>query len=127
MPGLVRPSLSPEQLAIYRASAQKRQQAHHQRKLERQQQGWQVARRAAHLLKQEFNATQVILFGSMVELRRVHLESDIDIAVEGLADERYLTAVAALLDLSAFSVDLVQLEHVPPEIRAAIAQQGIVL
>lgn len=126
MPGLVMPSLSPEQLAIYRASAQKRQQAHHQRKLERQQ-GWQVARQAAHLLKQEFNATRVILFGSMVELRRVHLESDIDIAVEGLADERYLTAVAALLDLSAFFVDLVQLEHVPPEIRAAIAQQGIVL
>lgn len=119
--------ISPEQLEKYRASARQQQQARKQRMLERQQRGRQVAQQGAQLLKQAFGATRVVLFGSMVKPQRVHAESDLDLAVEGLSDERYLTAVAALLDLSDFSVDLLQLEHVPPRIRDNIAQQGIEL
>ena len=63
----------------------------------------------------------------MLEARRIRSESDIDLAVEGLADDQYLQAVAELLDLSAFSVDLVQMEHASPRLREVIEQKGVEL
>lgn len=100
-----------EQLQRYRESAQRMQADRDRRRYERQQQGWQVARQAAQLLKQEYGATKVMLFGSMVNRQRIHAASDVDLTVQGLPDNRYLEAVAALLDLSEFAVDLVQIEH----------------
>ncbi|MCM1984761.1 nucleotidyltransferase family protein [Lyngbya confervoides] len=119
--------LSHTELAQYRATAQRRQTAHAQQQVQRQRQGWQVARQAARVLKQEFGVQQVWLFGSMLEARRVRLELDIDLAVAGLADDRYLEAVAQLLDLSAFAVDVVQMEHAKPRLREVIEQQGVEL
>lgn len=118
---------TPEELKSYQASARKRQAQRQQQRLKRQQQGLQVAKQAAQILKQEFGATQVKLFGSMLNVRRIHAESDVDLAVEGLADDRYLEALTQLLDLSTLSVDLVQMEHCQPKIREAIAQQGVSL
>ena len=117
--------ISPTQLAQYRATAQRRQVAHDQQQSQRQRQGWEVAQQAARVLKQQFGAQQVWLFGSMLESRRVRPESDIDLAVMGLADDRYLEAVAQLLDLSEFLVDLVQIEHAQPRLRERIEQQGV--
>lgn len=119
--------LSSTELAQYRAMAQRRQTAHAQQQAQRQRQGWQVARQAAQVLKQQFGVQQVWLFGSMLEARRVRSESDIDLAVAGLADDRYLEAVAQLLDLSAFAVDVVQVEHAKPRLREVIEQQGVEL
>ncbi len=117
--------IPPDQLARYRASAQQREQARSQQRLEHQRQGLQVAQRAAQVLKQDFHAHRVRLFGSLLDPRRVRAESDVDLAVEGLADSRYLEAVAQLLDLSSFSVDLVQWEHASPRLRTVIHQQGV--
>lgn len=117
--------LSPEELAQYRATVRRRQAEREQRQQARQQQGWQVAREAAQLLKQEFGVRQVWLFGSLLDVQRVRAESDIDLAVEGLPDDRYLEAVARLLDLSDFAVDIVQLEHAMPRIREVVQQQGV--
>ena len=120
-------TISPKQLTRYQASAKQRQAQREQRHLEWQQQGWQVARQATQVLKQEFGASQVKLFGSMLDVRRIHANSDVDLAVEGLADDRYLEAVSRLLDLSDLSVDLVQMEHAAPKIQEAIYQQGVEL
>lgn len=119
--------ISPEQLNRYQASARQHQAQRQQHHLKRQQQGWQVAQQSAQILEQEFGASQVKLFGSMLDLQRIHEESDVDLAVEGLADDRYLEALARLLDLSPLSVDLVQIEHAPPKIQAAINQHGVKL
>lgn len=119
--------ISSAQLAQYRATARQRQVAHDQRQAQRQRQGWQVARQAARVLKQQFGVQQVCLFGSMLDVQRVRPESDIDLAVAGLADDRYLEAVAQLLDLSAFAVDVVQMEHAKPRLREIIEQQGVEL
>jgi predicted nucleotidyltransferase len=121
------PSISPAQLARYRASARRREQEQKQRCQQRQQKGWCVAREAAQILKDEFGARQVKLFGSMLHLKRIHSESDIDLAVKGLDDSQYLQAVARLLDLSNFSVDLVQVEHCKPRILSVIEQEGVEL
>ncbi|MGA7932397.1 MAG: nucleotidyltransferase domain-containing protein [Kovacikia sp.] len=119
--------LSPEELAQYRETVRRRQAEREQQQQTRQQRGWQVAREAAQVLKQEFGARQVWLFGSMLEVKRVRAESDIDLAVAGLPDDRYLEAVVRLLDLSDFSVDLVQVEHARSRIREVIEQKGVEL
>lgn len=120
-------TISPEQLSRYQATAQKHQAQRDQRHLERQQQGWQVAQEAAQILKTEFGVTQVKLFGSMLNVQRIHAESDVDLAVKGLVDHRYLEAVTRLLDLSDLSVDLVQIERAAPKLQAAIHQHGVEL
>ena len=117
--------IAPEQLARYRASARRREAARKAQRRERQQQGLAVARWAAQLLKQEFGVTRVRLFGSLLETRRVRQESDVDLAVEGLDNAHYLEALSRVLDLSAFSVDLVQLESACASIKEEIERHGI--
>ena len=117
--------ISSEQLERYRASAKQRHLQQRQKQLELQQQGMAVAHQAAEILRREFGATRVRLFGSLLDARRVRAESDMDLAVEGLAEGRYLEAVARLLDLSDFSVDLVQVEFANPKIFAVIEVQGV--
>ena len=62
----------------------------------RRRRAMSVARKAAKLLKTEFGAKEVILFGSLA--RRVGFTrwSDIDLAVRGIAPERFFAASAAI-------------------------------
>lgn len=119
--------LTPEKLAVYQASARARQlQKRHQLVL-RQQQGLQMAHQAARLLKEQFGAARVVLFGSLLDCDRMHSRSDVDLAVWGLHEQDYLQAVAQLLDLSDFSVDLIEAEHAPPKLLKAIQASGVEL
>jgi predicted nucleotidyltransferase len=73
-----------------------------------------AARKAAKLLKSEFGAKEVILFGSLA--RRVGFTrwSDIDLASRGIPSEKFLTAMDTVLYLSPeFKIDLVELETCP--------------
>lgn len=115
------------EMARYMATARQRRQLEQQHKEQRQRQGWEIAKQAAALLKDRFQVQQVWLFGSMLTLHRVHPHSDIDLAVKGLNPEQYLEAVVALLELSEFSVDLVQIEYTQPSLLETIEQQGIEL
>ena len=45
---------------------------------ERQQQGLEVAHKCARILKQEFGAARVVLFGSMLNPERMTWREDID-------------------------------------------------
>lgn len=93
----------------------------------RQTQGLKVARQCADFLKQNYGVTKVILFGSLLDHQKMHLGSDIDLAVWGLPEKDYLKAVGYLLDLAGdFSVDLVEAQHAQPQISLAI-EQGRVL
>ncbi|MEL6602500.1 MAG: nucleotidyltransferase domain-containing protein [Cyanobacteria bacterium J06614_10] len=123
----MKPVIAPEDLERYRLTFRRRQAEREVWQRSRQQQGQQIARQAAQLLKQSFGAQRVWLFGSMLTPERIRAESDIDIAVEGLADERYLEALGQLLDLSDFSVDLVQVEYARERLRSAIARKGVLL
>ena len=89
---------------------------------------WEVAEQAAALLKEQFGATQVALFGSTVHGHWFSTTSDVDLAASGLASDDYFTAVARLQDLSSeFKVDLVALEHCKAELRESIAREGVIL
>ena len=119
--------LTPEQLAVYQASARAKQRQKRQQLMLRQQQGLQVAHRAARLLKEQFAAKRVVLFGSLLDIDRMHSHSDIDIAVWGLPEQDYLHAVSQLLDLSDFSIDLIEAEHAPEKLLKSIQDTGMKL
>lgn len=93
---------------------------------ERQQQGLEVARKAAQILKQDFGAQRVVLFGSMLNPERMTWHSDIDLAVWGLPESDYFKAGAAIERGHSFGIDLVEVQHAKSHILKAI-EQGIEL
>lgn len=93
---------------------------------ERQQQGLKVARQAAQILKRDFGASKVVLFGSMLNLERMWWGSDIDLVVWGLPEENFFKAGAAIERGHNFSIDLVEIQHARSHILNAI-EQGVEL
>lgn len=84
------------------------------------------ARGLAQRLVEGFGASRVWLFGSLV-WGRPDEASDLDLAAEGLAEEAYFRALAALLRDAAVPVDLVRLEEAPPSLRERILRSGLLL
>ena len=94
----------------------------------RYQCAWNVARQAAVILKEQFGAQRVVIFGSALFAHRFHLHSDVDLAVWGLDEKLYYRAVARLLDIEpTIPVDLVEAESASPAMLARIEAEGVVL
>jgi len=89
---------------------------------ERREQALAAAQTCVRLLKERFGARRVILFGSAVRPGTWHDYSDIDLAVEGLASDKFFVAYSACCDVLPHGVklDLVPLELAYPELRARI-------
>jgi predicted nucleotidyltransferase len=81
-----------------------------------------LADRCAELLREQFGARRVVLFGSTAGDAPWHSRSDLDLAVEGLRPEDYLRALNACYALlpPGLELDLIPLESAWPEIRARI-------
>lgn len=121
-------TITKEQMASYRATARRREQARKEKFALRHKRAWQVAREAAGLLKEQFGAKQVGLFGSVLEPEFFDQRSDVDLAVWGLNEKDYYRAVARLLDIEpSISVDLVEVEFASPRLRATIEKEGVIL
>ncbi|MCY7273319.1 MAG: nucleotidyltransferase domain-containing protein [Phormidesmis sp. CAN_BIN44] len=122
------PLISAEKMTAYRAFARKRQQQRCHSLHDRHQLGLAVAKQAAVLLKQEFKAEKVALFGSMLSFAHIHERLDVDLAVWDLNPQAYYRAVGCLLALdSRISVDLIEAELASPRIRSTIETTGVVL
>ncbi len=113
--------IPPEQMQQYILTAQARRQQRLDALYQRQKRGLKVAKQAAQILKTDFAASRVVLFGSLIG-KSFHETSDIDLAVWRLSEESYFKAVGQLLSLSDFKFDLVEVQHASPEILMAIAQ-----
>jgi len=118
-------NLSTVQLQRYITSAQERERERLAKLAERRRSALSLAKQAATLLKEEFGATQVILFGSLLT-EAFHESSDIDLAAIGLPENQYFQAVGRLIGLGDFDFDLVEMENARPEIANAI-NQGVIL
>lgn len=118
-------NLSTVQLQRYITSAQERERERLAKLAERRRSALSLAKQAATLLKEEFGATQVILFGSLLT-EAFHESSDIDLAAIGLPENQYFQAVGRLIGLGDFDFDLVEMENAHPEIANAI-NQGVIL
>ncbi len=86
----------------------------------------QEAQQMAEVLVQQFGATQVILFGSLAR-GRFTAESDIDLAVAGIAPTEFFTALAAANRLTNRWVDLKPLEELEPHFYQRVMETGKVL
>lgn len=94
----------------------------------RRQRAWRVARQAAQVLREQFGAQRVVIFGSLAQRGWFTRWSDIDLAAWGVPDERFYLAVATITALSpAFKVDLIDPETCRPCLRQAIEREGIEL
>lgn len=119
-------NISPEKMAEYRAGARKRE-AERQAALDKRfELGWQLARQGVDILRSQFGAAKVVVFGSLVDRQLFHQRSDIDLAVWGVPEADYLRALGRLLDLSTeFSFDLVLVEEAPERLRQRIERDGM--
>jgi len=89
---------------------------------------WDLAQKAAHLLREEYGAKRVVIFGSLAHGQWFTPWSDIDLAAWGIAPERFYAAVAAVSDLSyCFKIDLIDVETCRPSLKAMIEKEGIEL
>ncbi len=83
-------------MAEYRATARRRAEERRLALAARRERGLAVARSAAALLKEQFGATRVVLFGSTTSEDAFWEHSDIDLAAWDIARDDYFTAVARL-------------------------------
>jgi len=89
---------------------------------------WEVAARAAAVLKDGYGAQKVAAFGSLLDPSRFTRWSDVDLAAWGIPDDRFYAAVGAVTGLSAkFKVDLVDPENCRESLRRAIESEGVEL
>jgi len=86
-------------------------------------------RTAAAMLKDRFDARRVVLFGSLAHAAWFMPDSDVDLAVEGLASRDYVAGVAGWLrkSLASRPVDLIEIETVGESLRQAIERHGVEL
>ena len=118
-------AISANRMQEYILAAQRRKQSRLEKLSQRRSQGMEVAHKAAKLLKQEFGAERVVLFGSVLG-EGFHEASDLDLAVWGLPESLYFKAIAQLEGLDGFAIDLVEAQNALPHIADAI-EDGIEL
>jgi predicted nucleotidyltransferase len=82
--------------------------------------------KASAALKTRFGARRVILFGSLIDAEWFAPDSDVDLAVEGLAPEAFWQAWRLVEDIiDDRPVDLIEVETAKPSLLQAIQQYGI--
>lgn len=82
--------------------------------------------RAAVDILKEYGAKRVLLFGSVARGEH-HSLSDIDLACEGIAPDKFFKALGRLLSTLGRSVDLIDLKEVKETLRNRIAREGVLL
>jgi predicted nucleotidyltransferase len=120
---------------ILQLSPQERQQFDPTRNLgrsldpQRWERAWSKLPALRNVLHHQFRATRVVVFGSLATRDTFTHWSDIDLAVWGIAPERFYEAVAALNDLSPeIKVDLVDPERCnSAALRQIIEEEGVAI
>lgn len=121
-------AITPQEMARYRATARQRETRRRQLLESRRQVAWEIAQRAAALLKHDYGVSRVMLFGSLSRQEPFSAHSDIDLAVWGLDERAYYRVVSRLLDLNpAVSIDLLRAETLSRDFVDAIEATGIPL
>ena len=85
-------------------------------------------REAASMLKTRFGARRVVLFGSLAHVAWFVPDSDVDLAVEGLAGDAYWRAWRLVEEIIGDRpVDLIEIETAGGALQRAIQRYGIEL
>ena len=93
---------------------------------ENRERALKVAQKASALLRNEFGAIKVVLFGSIISKEYFHASSDIDLAAWGIAPDKFYLAVAGVTGISSeFKIDLVEPDNCRDAVKISIQQHGI--
>jgi predicted nucleotidyltransferase len=111
--------VTPKQLEYWRHRCLQ-QQIHHQQLA---QQARTDLEKIVSLLVQQFGATRIILFGSLVK-GTFGEGSDIDLAVAGISPNQFFAAMSALNQIGQFWVDLKPLENLEPYFLNKVIKTG---
>jgi predicted nucleotidyltransferase len=89
----------------------------------------EIAQCCAEHLVQDFGASKVYLFGSLLEDDLIHDRSDIDLAVEGLEGRLYFKALRDIWELlpEGVELELVLLESSWPGLAERVETEGVLL
>lgn len=87
------------------------------------QQARQDLQKVVDLLLDEYNVTQIILFGSLCK-GTFNQESDIDLAVAGIPAPEYFHVLAQVNSISQRWIDLKPLEELEPHFKKRVLQTG---
>ncbi|MFQ5398110.1 MAG: nucleotidyltransferase family protein [Anaerolineae bacterium] len=120
--------IPPEKMAEYREGARRREAARQAQLDARFEQAWVVARQCAQILRDQFGAEKVVVFGSLTDRSRFHERSDIDLVAWDIPEADYLKALGEVMDVSPeFLVDLVRVEEAYDHIRKTVESQGVAI
>ncbi|MEW6745278.1 MAG: nucleotidyltransferase domain-containing protein [Planctomycetota bacterium] len=91
----------------------------------RRERAWAVAREIAAFLRETYQPTRIVVFGSLVHPDAFGMHSDIDIAVDGIPWLLYLRAWNDVEERwPEFKVDLIDVGIVSDRMKQRIAEQG---
>lgn len=112
-------------MAPYQEALRRRHQQDEQFRLARARRAWSAARRCAEVLRDEFAAARVAVYGSLARAT-FGLRSDIDIAVWSMDPSLYFEAVARLIDVGGeFEVNLAIYERCNTAMAIAIDRDSV--
>jgi len=118
--------LSPASLAQYRRTAISRQKTHVSKTKVRMKKAWRLARKAAKILREQYHAERVAVFGSLLHETRFTQWSDVDIAAWGIPPEQTFRAIGTVMDLdSSLEINLVDVNTCTPSLLKAIEQEAV--
>ena len=92
----------------------------------RWKEAWRLIPELARLLREEFGATQLLVFGSAVNADYFSEKSDIDIAAWGIPIAQYLSAVLTVNEFhDDFKVDLLDPIFCCSTLQKRIEEEGV--
>jgi predicted nucleotidyltransferase len=121
-------NLSQEQIAQYRAAARRRHRSEQRALAVRERRAWELARRAATLLRERYRTGRVVLFGSLARPGCFTAWSDVDVAAWGLEPGDASRASEELLELDeTIAVTLVDADRCSESVLTSIERTGLPL
>lgn len=122
------PAISPEEMAGYREGARRRHAAEQKALAAREERAWELARKAAAALREQFPIERVVVFGSLVHPGSFTPWSDVDIAAWGLRPDETFRAIGVAMDIDAeIAVNLVDVGCCKASLLRVIEDEGVPL
>jgi predicted nucleotidyltransferase len=119
-------NLSPDKLAQYRRTAIRREKVRVSQMKVRMKQAWKLAKKAAKILREQYHAKRVVVFGSLLHETRFTKWSDVDIAVWGIPPDQTFRAIGAVMDLdSSLEINLVDVNTCTPSLLKSIEREAV--
>jgi predicted nucleotidyltransferase len=120
--------LTPQEMAAYRAAALRRHEQEQRELAAREARAWELARRAATLLREQFGVGRVVVFGSLVHQGCFTPWSDVDIAAWGIQPQDTFRAIGVVMDVDAeIELNLVDVGACSAALLATIEREGVEL